>query len=424
MASDSPAPFFFAAVIEGRIEPDIFNQFSRLGKTLDVADDGPQSEGHLVPDAAQSSEGQQQRVGQDFLGDEAAPVRSLFFGVAPFHEVTADHLFLADRPGAGLENACLVFLAMAEVGCQAHAIIAQIREEAIAHLGGPFDTLAMRVEPITPLLRFEVWNPNFFGGARQIGFANAHGADLIIIGVSFLQFAHLATLQDQRFALDRRQASDYLEAVTGGLQHEEILGAGVLLGPTLELGHRHFVKHFLGHRCSRSWSPEQRRREGVRVGVKTDHPLDKRCIIIHLFVFFVMQADGNGSGDYMHSGMRGGPHVGAFRRCSFTETENYSKWNPRASSVIHLLVSSQQVLRVIHFPSVLQLLPECFRTPDTNLIPSQRAQRADLSALRGSLFGVPSPISPLPSPALSLSPFWCYIRLTMMLWRHIGVAVM
>src|SRR4051794_9455526 len=29
---------------------------------------------------------------------------------------------------------------------------------------------------------------------------------------------------------------------------------------------------------------------------------------------------------------------------------------------------------VIHFPSVLQLLPECFRTPDTNLIPSQIAR--------------------------------------------------
>jgi len=74
-----------------------------------------------------------------------------------------------------------------------------------------------------------------------------------------------------------------------------------------------------------------------------------------------MQADGNGSGDYMHSGMRGGPHVGAFRRCSFTKTESYSKRHSRASSVIHLLVSSQQVLMVIHFPSVLQLLPECFR---------------------------------------------------------------
>src|SRR5256885_15659775 len=74
-----------------------------------------------------------------------------------------------------------------------------------------------------------------------------------------------------------------------------------------------------------------------------------------------MQADGNGSGDYMHSGMRGGPHVGAFRRCSFTETESYSKWNPRASSVIHLLVSSQQVLMVIHFPSVLQAIARVFQ---------------------------------------------------------------
>src|SRR5260221_13347464 len=53
----------------------------------------------------------------------------------------------------------------------------------------------------------------------------------------------------------------------------------------------------------------------------------------------VVQADGNGSGDYMHSGMRGSPHVGAFRRCSFTKTESYSKRSLRASSVIHLLVS-------------------------------------------------------------------------------------
>ena len=35
MAPDSPAPLFFAAVIEGRIEPDIFNELPRLGKTLD-----------------------------------------------------------------------------------------------------------------------------------------------------------------------------------------------------------------------------------------------------------------------------------------------------------------------------------------------------------------------------------------------------
>src|SRR6266481_1588111 len=50
---------------------------------------------------------------------------------------------------------------------------------------------------------------------------------------------------------------------------------------------------------------------------------------------------------------------------------------------------------VTHFPSVLQLLPECFRTPDTNLIPSQGTQRSEnrdqspsLSASNGERAGV------------------------------------
>ena len=89
-----------------------------------------------------------------------------------------------------------------------------------------------------------------------------------------------------------------------------------------------------------------------------------------------MQADGNGSGDYMHSGIRGGPHVGAFRRCSFANTESNSKRVSRASPVIHLLVSCQQVLMVTLLPSALQLLPEFFRTaPLTKHIPSQNTQK-------------------------------------------------
>ena len=46
------------------------------------------------------------------------------------------------------------------------------------------------------------------------------------------------------------------------------------------------------------------------------------CRIVHypLELRFV-QADGNGPGEYMHSGMRGDPHVGAIRHCSFTEAE-------------------------------------------------------------------------------------------------------
>src|SRR3954470_2633659 len=109
MAPDPTAPFFFTAVIKGGIEPDIFNELPRLGKTLDVADDGSQCESHLVPDAAQSSDGQQQRVRQDFLGDEATPMGALFFGVTPFHELTDDDLLLADGPGLDLEDAFFIF---------------------------------------------------------------------------------------------------------------------------------------------------------------------------------------------------------------------------------------------------------------------------------------------------------------------------
>ena len=115
-------------------------------------------------------------------------------------------------------------------------MIAQIREDAIAHLSGPFDTLAVGMEQIPPFLGFGVRNPNLFGGTSQVRFANAHRANLIIVGVSLLEFADVATLQDPRLALDGGQAAHHLETVTGGFQHEEVLGGGVLLGPTLELG--------------------------------------------------------------------------------------------------------------------------------------------------------------------------------------------
>ena len=79
----------------------------------------------------------------------------------------------------------------------------------------------------------------------------------------------------------------------------------------------------------------------------------------------------------MHSGMRGCPHVGAFRRCSFTKTESDSNRSYRASPASRLLVSVQQALRVTQFPSVLQLLPEFSGRPSTKLIPSQETQRQD-----------------------------------------------
>ena len=57
------APFSFTAVVKGRVEANIFDQFACVSKTLDVADDGPQGKGYLVPDAAQPHDGQEQRVG-------------------------------------------------------------------------------------------------------------------------------------------------------------------------------------------------------------------------------------------------------------------------------------------------------------------------------------------------------------------------
>src|SRR3989442_15011730 len=145
----------------------------------------------------------------------------------------------------------------------------------------------------------------------------------------------------------------------------------VLLGPTLELGNRHFVKYFLRHCCSRSRSPEQRGGETVRVRVKTDHPLDKHCVIIH-FVCIFGCTGGRKRIRRLHAlRYAGRSPCRCFSPVLIPENGEVLQAHSRASSVIHLLVSSQQVLRVTHFPSVLQLLPECFRTPDTNLIPSR-----------------------------------------------------
>src|SRR5258705_5932777 len=91
-----------------------------------------------------------------------------------------------------------------------------------------------------------------------------------------------------------------------------------------------------------------------------------------MVVLSVIQADGNRPGDYMHSGMRGDPHVGAFRRCSFTKTESDSNRSLRASPVSHLLVSMPTGPKVTQFPSVLQLFARVFQDrPLTKLIPSQ-----------------------------------------------------
>ena len=55
--------------------------------------------------------------------------------------------------------------------------------------------------------------------------------------------------------------------------------------------------------------------------LKPRNTREMRFAFFYHFFCTVVQTDGNGSDDYMHSGIRGGPHAGAFRWCSFTKAE-------------------------------------------------------------------------------------------------------
>ena len=76
----------------------------------------------------------------------------------------------------------------------------------------------------------------------------------------------------------------------------------------------------------------------------------------------------------MHSGMRGGPHVGALRRCSFTETESDSMFYDEHLPKAHLLVSiTNRSLRWPHFrPSAICSALSSQDAPMTKLIPSHK----------------------------------------------------
>src|SRR6185295_7179157 len=67
------------------------------------------------------------------------------------------------------------------------------------------------------------------------------------------------------------------------------------------------------------------------MAVQANHTLDRFCFLIHGLLLMLCRRAEIGSGAYMHSGMRGGPHVGALRRCSFAITGNYPNRGSRAS---------------------------------------------------------------------------------------------
>jgi len=203
--------------------------------------------------------------------------------VAQFHEQPLDDLPLPGRPVLGLAELGWGLRAFGQARAlfEPHAIITQIGKQTAADLRGALDSFAMGVKPVASFLGFRIRHPDLFGRAGQVGLADAHRADFVIVGVGFLELAQVTTLQDQSLAPNGSQRPNHLKAVARSLQHHQVPGGGVLLGPALELGHRHFVKHLFGHRLRRSLSSQHGGRKGVRVSIQANHPLDSIRIFVH-----------------------------------------------------------------------------------------------------------------------------------------------
>src|SRR5689334_13766198 len=133
----------------------------------------------------------------------------------------------------------------------------------------------MSMEEVPTFLTFGVWQPDDFGRACQVSFANAHSTDLVIVGMAFLEPAQMTALQNQGPPANGGQSPNDVEAVAGSFQDEEVLGRRVFFGPTDKLCHGHFVEYFLGHRSRGGLTGQERRREGIGVRVKSNHPLDR-----------------------------------------------------------------------------------------------------------------------------------------------------
>src|SRR5689334_20897612 len=99
-------------------------------------------------------------------------LKDLPLGEAPFFGRT-DLLF--GQPGPSDELCAFL---------EPNAIITEIRENAIAHLGGAPDGLAVGVEEVSAFLRPGIRKPDDFGGAGQVGLANTNSADLIVVRMS------------------------------------------------------------------------------------------------------------------------------------------------------------------------------------------------------------------------------------------------
>ena len=57
MAADAATPAGRSAIIESRIEPDIFHECFGLGEALDISNESPECKSHHFTNAAQAHQG-------------------------------------------------------------------------------------------------------------------------------------------------------------------------------------------------------------------------------------------------------------------------------------------------------------------------------------------------------------------------------
>jgi len=200
------------------------------------------------------------------------------------HQQDLNHPPLPGRPLTALADLLLgrTGLGQATVGFEAHSVVTEIGAQPGAELSGALGGLAVSVKPVAPLLSFQVGHPDFFGGARQVGFADAHGADLVVVGMRLLELAQMTALQDLGLAPDRREGAHDLEAVARSFQDNQICFGGVLFGPARQPAHGDPVIDFFHDRSGRGWPPDHRAGETVRVSVQADHSLDRFDWCVHI----------------------------------------------------------------------------------------------------------------------------------------------
>src|SRR5204862_7093013 len=104
--------------------------------------------------ASLPDQGQQWGMTEDFLGEETAPVLALLLGMVQLEQQAFQDLPLAGGP---LPKRAQLFPSLWPAGqagalLEPHAMIAQIRQQAVARLGGAFHRFAMRMKPIPPFL--------------------------------------------------------------------------------------------------------------------------------------------------------------------------------------------------------------------------------------------------------------------------------